>query len=113
MAVIILSLRNDVNGPDYPTSIAVNRAADYGVSVVTANGNAGPENWTVGSPATASKTLSIGASTSPLHIPFLYEPAEDKSIPLVAMMGAAPWTLATSNPVVIAYAHNAVSSRKR
>src|SRR5690625_7612090 len=88
MDVINLSLGNDVNGPDYPTSIAVNRAADYGVTVVTANGNAGPENWTVGSPATASKTLAIGASTSPQHIPFLYEPAADKSIPLVSMMGA-------------------------
>jgi len=98
--VINLSLGNDVNGPDYPTSIAVNRAADLGVSVVTANGNAGPENWTVGSPATASKTLSIGASTSPLHIPFLYEPAADKSIPLVAMMGAAPWTLEKAYPIV-------------
>src|SRR5699024_6342318 len=48
----------------------------------------------------ASKTLSIGASTSPLHIPFLYEPAADKSIPLVAMMGAAPWTLEKAYPVV-------------
>lgn len=100
MDVINLSLGNDVNGPDYPTSIAVNRAADYGVSVVTANGNAGPENWTVGSPATASKSLSIGASSSPQHIPFLYEPTADKSIPLVAMMGAAPWTLDKTYPIV-------------
>src|SRR5699024_9409853 len=31
---------------------------------------------------------------------FLYEPAADKSIPLVAMMGAAPWTLEKAYPVV-------------
>src|SRR5699024_6464680 len=39
MDVINLSLGNNVNGPDYPTSMAVNRAVELGASVVTANGN--------------------------------------------------------------------------
>lgn len=107
MDVINLSLGNDVNGPDYPTSIAVNRAVDLGTSVVTANGNAGPENWTVGSPATASKAFAVGASTSPQSIPFLYESLEDKAIPLLAMMGALPWTLEKAYPTVNADDPNA------
>src|SRR5699024_4063590 len=60
--IINLSLGNQVNGPDYPTSIAVNKAVELGVSVVIANGNRGPDTWTVGSPATATKTSSVGAS---------------------------------------------------
>lgn len=37
--IINLSLGNDVNVPDYPTSIAVNRASELGIIVVIANGN--------------------------------------------------------------------------
>lgn len=42
--IINLSLGNTVNGPDYPTSKAVNEAAKQGVAVVVANGNDGPKN---------------------------------------------------------------------
>ncbi|UZD14985.1 S8 family serine peptidase [Virgibacillus natechei] len=100
MDVMNLSLGNAVNGPDYPTSKAVNRAADLGISVVLANGNDGPENWTVGSPATASNALSIGASSSPQRIPFLYDAQADKAIQLVPMMGAPPWDLETAYQIV-------------
>ncbi|HLR67719.1 MAG TPA: S8 family serine peptidase [Virgibacillus sp.] len=100
MDVVNLSLGNSVNGPDYPTSIAVNRAVEHGTSVVTANGNDGPKKWTVGSPATATKALAVGASTRPQRIPFLYEPKEEKAIPLVTMMGAKDWTFEKSLPIV-------------
>src|SRR5699024_10473951 len=50
--VMNLSLGNNVNGPDYPTSKAVDEAIKQGVTVVIANGNAGPDYWTVGAPAT-------------------------------------------------------------
>lgn len=100
MNVMNLSLGNAVNGPDYPTSKAVNRAADLGISVVLANGNDGPENWTVGSPATASNALSVGASSSPQRIPFLYDAQADKAIQLVQMMGAPAWDLETAYPIV-------------
>ncbi|ASK62080.1 peptidase S8 [Virgibacillus phasianinus] len=89
--IINLSLGNTVNGPDFPTSVAVNRAVDLGVAVVIANGNAGPANWTVGSPATASKALSVGASTYPEKVPYLYESLQDKAIPLQSMNGAPAW----------------------
>ncbi|MEC5424465.1 S8 family serine peptidase [Virgibacillus sp. C22-A2] len=98
--VMNLSLGNSVNGPDYPTSVAVDRAVDLGVAVVIANGNNGPNNWTVGSPATATKALSVGASTPPQHIPYLYEATTDKSIPLQVMLGSKPWNLAKTYPIV-------------
>ncbi|MEN1967679.1 S8 family serine peptidase [Lentibacillus sp. N15] len=91
--VINLSLGNTVNGPDYPTSIAVNRAVEHGVAVVIANGNSGPDDWTVGSPATASKALSVGALAMPQALPFLYEPTADKSLPILPMMGSPAWHL--------------------
>ncbi|WP_325034731.1 S8 family serine peptidase [Lentibacillus sp. Marseille-P4043] len=91
--IINLSLGNAVNGPDYPTSIAVNRAVELGVAVVIANGNSGPDNWTVGSPATASKALSVGALAMSQRIPFLYDPIKDKQIAVVPMVGSATWNL--------------------
>lgn len=100
MDVMNLSLGNTVNGPDYPTSVAVNRAADLGVSVVLANGNAGPGNWTVGSPATAAKALSVGASSPPQRIPYLYEPSAEKRVPLASMVGAPTWNLEKDYPIV-------------
>src|SRR5690625_4574478 len=88
--VINLSLGNNVNGPDYPTSIAVNRAARLGISVVTANGNSGPDDWTVGSPATASSALSIGAYSSEMEIPFLSESQNKKEICIATIVGFIP-----------------------
>src|SRR5699024_9487493 len=98
--VMNLSLGNAVNGPDYPTSIAVNRAIELGVSVVVANGNDGPDRWTVGAPATSSKALSVGAYREQEMIPYGYEPQTDRSIPLALMIGSIPWQLEKSYPVV-------------
>jgi minor extracellular serine protease Vpr len=98
--VINLSLGNTVNGPDYPTSVAVNRAADLGVSVVIANGNDGPENWTVGAPATATKAIAVGAAENAQQIPYLYEGRADKKIAIYPMQGAVPWQLDKSYPIV-------------
>lgn len=97
--IINLSLGNSVNGPDFPTSVAVNKAVELGVAVVIANGNAGPANWTVGSPATASKALSVGASTYPEKVPYLYESLTDKSIPLHSMAGAPAWNFTKDYPI--------------
>ncbi|WP_099159397.1 S8 family serine peptidase [Virgibacillus ndiopensis] len=101
MDVINLSLGNSVNGPDYPTSIAVNRAVELGVAVVIANGNSGPNNWTVGSPATAKGALSVGASTMPQKIPYLYDQLEDVAIGLTTMLGSPAWNLEKDYPIVV------------
>lgn len=91
--IINLSLGNTVNGPDFPTSVAVNRAVDLGVPVVIANGNNGPDNWTIGSPATAANALSVGATSTPQTVPYLVESLEDKTIPLTEMDGSKRWEL--------------------
>lgn len=91
--IINLSLGNNVNVPDYPTSQAVNRAAELGIFVVIANGNSGPDAWTVGSPATANKAFSVGASTTPSTVPVLNNSFEGKSIPLLEMLGSPEWDL--------------------
>lgn len=97
--IINLSLGNDVNGPDYPTSVAVNKANELGVSVVIANGNSGPDTWTVGSPATAAEAFSVGASEQLKHLPFLHEPIEDETIVLMPFVGSSPWNLTKDYPV--------------
>lgn len=97
--IINLSLGNTVNGPDFPTSVAVNRAVELGVAVVIANGNAGPANWTVGSPATAAEALSVGASTYPEKIPYLYESLLDKAIPINSMNGSPAWNFTKDYPI--------------
>ncbi|WP_272495828.1 S8 family serine peptidase [Bacillus pinisoli] len=91
--VINLSLGNNVNGPDWPTSLALNKAVESGIVAVTSSGNSGPEMWTVGSPGTASKAISVGASTPPIQVPFLSfsESNITKQIELTPMQGAKPW----------------------
>src|SRR5690625_283195 len=90
MDIINLSLGNSINGPDFPTTIAVNKAVDLGVAVVIANGNDGPEEWTVGSPATSDKALSIGAVEEPKELPYLYDQLARKVIYLHEITGSLP-----------------------
>ncbi|MEC0372710.1 S8 family serine peptidase [Paenibacillus chibensis] len=65
MDVINLSLgsdsEKDVNSPD---AVAINNAVLSGVVAVIANGNAGPNYYTMGSPATAQLSIAVGAVTS-------------------------------------------------
>ncbi len=100
MDIINLSLGNEVNVPDYPTSMAVNRASELGIIVVIANGNSGPDAWTVGSPATADQSVSVGASTTPQKEPVLADTFEETEIPLIETAGAPPWELDQSYQLV-------------
>lgn len=90
--IINLSLGNTVNGPDWPTSIALDKAVDKGVIAVTSNGNSGPKMWTVGSPGTSLKAISVGASTPPLKVPYLTYRSEDREVAVHSMVGSKPWT---------------------
>ncbi|KEZ48998.1 S8 family serine peptidase [Metabacillus indicus] len=65
--VMNLSLGNSINDPDWATSIALDWAMAEGVVAVTSNGNAGPENWTVGSPGTSRDAISVGATQLPYN----------------------------------------------
>lgn len=89
--IVNLSLGNDVNGPDLPISLALNRAVEKGIVAVAAAGNSGPNVWTVGAPGTASKAISVGASTPTMEIPYLLAAGKQLKINLLA--GSAKWSL--------------------
>ncbi|MCR6112359.1 S8 family serine peptidase [Bacillus sp. A301a_S52] len=99
--VINLSLGNTVNGPDWPTSKALDKAVDKGVVAVTSNGNSGPSLWTVGSPGTSAKAISVGASTPPLSIPYLITDSNrSHETPVQQMQKASLWDMKRAHPVV-------------
>ncbi len=100
--IINLSLGNAVNGPDWPTSVALDRAVELGVVAVTSNGNSGPNMWTVGSPGTSTKAISVGASSPPLQTPYITIFGEDREIAVNAMSGALPWNLRRDHRLVFA-----------
>ena len=68
MDVINLSLGANINDPLYPTAVATNNAMRSGVVTVLANGNAGPNPGTVGTPGTAPLPISVGASTTSIKL---------------------------------------------
>lgn len=91
--VMNLSLGNTVNGPDYPTSKAVDEAIKQGVTVVIANGNAGPDYWTVGAPATAKSALAVGAYQNEMEQLSLIEPHSERKIPFTPLPFSEPWDM--------------------
>lgn len=98
--ILNLSLGNNVNGPDLPISMALNKAVEQGITAVTSSGNSGPNNWTVGSPGTASKAISVGASTPKLQIPFLE--VDGSRLRLELLQGSVDWDLTKSHEVIFA-----------
>nr|WP_263324163.1 S8 family serine peptidase [Neobacillus sp. Marseille-Q6967] len=98
--VMNLSLGNDVNGPDLPISLALNRAVEKGIVAIAANGNSGPNIWTVGSPGTATKAISVGASTPTMEIPHILIEGTRGRLPVQPMEGSAKWNIDRSLQVV-------------
>ncbi len=98
--VLNLSLGNNINGPDLPISLAINKAVESGITAVTSSGNSGPNKWTVGSPGTATKAISVGASTPPLLVPYLSFSSLNGKIRLETMMGSEGWKLDRSIEIV-------------
>lgn len=66
--IMNLSLGNTLNAPDWATSIALDWAMAEGVIAVTSNGNSGPNNWTVGSPGSSRRAISVGATQLPFNV---------------------------------------------
>lgn len=102
MDVINLSLGNEVNGPDWPTSIALDKAVERGVIAVTSSGNSGPAVWTVGSPGTSDKAISVGASSPPLQLPSIKLFTQREPIPIRLLQGSPAWSITKSYEVVFA-----------
>ncbi|WP_432806591.1 S8 family serine peptidase [Mesobacillus maritimus] len=98
--VLNLSLGNEINGPDLPISLAINNAVEKGIVAVTSSGNSGPNRWTVGSPGTAAKAISVGASTPPLKVPYLSVSSQADRIKLQPLMGSEKWELDRSIEIV-------------
>ncbi len=63
--VISLSLGSDFGRDTTPDSVAANAAVDLGSIVVASAGNAGNVPYITGSPATASKVISVAAGNDP------------------------------------------------
>ncbi|KKK37954.1 peptidase S8 [Mesobacillus campisalis] len=98
--ILNLSLGNEINGPDLPISLALNKAVEQGITAVTSSGNSGPNIWTVGSPGTAAKAISVGASTPPLKIPYLMHSDSQARIRLEMLQGSASWKFDKSIEIV-------------
>ncbi|GAA0468702.1 S8 family serine peptidase [Alkalibacillus silvisoli] len=98
MDIINLSLGADVNSPDYPMAEAVNQAFDLGALIVAANGNSGPEDWTVAAPATAEKAISVGAAYTEVEQPF-FEVFQHDPIAIRQIPYSEPWNLTQSYPL--------------
>ncbi len=98
--ILNLSLGNNVNGPDWPTSRALDRAVEAGIVAVTSSGNSGPGVWTVGSPGTSAKAISVGASSPPLKKPYLKIAGLKEKIGIEPLQGASPWDLTSVHHIV-------------
>ena len=97
--IMNLSLGNVINGPDYPTSKAVNEATKQGVILVVANGNDGPADWTVGAPATAAGAVSVGAYQNKTASSYLYHPLEKKKVKIKPFTQHAYWLQEKTYPI--------------
>lgn len=100
--ILNLSLGNDINGPDLPITIALNKAIEKGITAIVSTGNSGPEAWTVGSPGTSSKAISVGASSPPMNMPYLKIGLGEKTktIAVEQIYGAEPWNFTAFEKMV-------------
>ncbi|WP_239674556.1 S8 family serine peptidase [Mangrovibacillus cuniculi] len=69
--VVNLSLGSSVNAPDLPITKALDKIVEKGITAIVSSGNTGPGVWTVGTPGTSSKAITVGASTPKLKTPTL------------------------------------------
>jgi minor extracellular serine protease Vpr len=67
--VISMSLGSDFGTSDTPDAIASNNAARAGVVVVASSGNEGPSAYMTGTPASASRAISVAAVDSNATLP--------------------------------------------
>ncbi len=102
--ILNLSLGNNVNGPDLPITKALNKAVEKGIIAVTSNGNSGPGIWTVGSPGTSYRAISVGASTPPLNLPFIKIGLGSRAqeIDLLPIEGTKKWDFPLPEELVLA-----------
>lgn len=102
MDIINLSLGNTINGPDLPITLALNKAVELGITAVVSSGNSGPKPWTVGSPGTSTKAISVGASYPPIRQPFLQVGIGSSRLRILLQQiyGAEKWSYYSSKQII-------------
>ncbi|MEH6943421.1 S8 family serine peptidase [Bacillus sp. JJ722] len=102
MDIVNLSLGNTINGPDLPITLALNKAVKLGITAVVSSGNSGPKPWTVGSPGTSTKAISVGASYPPVRQPFLQVGIGNSRLRILLQQiyGAKEWSYYPSKQLV-------------
>ncbi|RPF54104.1 S8 family serine peptidase [Aquisalibacillus elongatus] len=101
MDMVNMSLGSETNSPDDPMTKAVDRAVEMGTIVVVANGNSGPGDWTVGSPATSEKAISVGAAITEQEIPQIQ--TKDSNVIQVRSLPLTPeWDFKRDLPIEVA-----------
>ncbi|SCC61314.1 S8 family serine peptidase [Bacillus wiedmannii] len=86
--VLNLSLGQDLNVPDQPVTMTLERAAKLGVTAVVSNGNDGPKPWSVDAPGNASSVISVGASTVSIPFPTFQVAGSNKSYQVLPLSKA-------------------------
>ena len=87
MDVINLSLGIGNNDALSPVSIAINNTVLSGVVATVASGNAGPNEYTVGSPGTAAFGITVGASDVSQSIPTYSATVGDETLTDIELLG--------------------------
>ncbi|WLR41644.1 S8 family serine peptidase [Bacillus carboniphilus] len=100
--ILNLSLGNSVNSPDWPTSIAINKAVEKGIVAVTSSGNSGPLPWTVGSPGSANQAITVGASSPPIKRAYIKLSGNRKEIETESFQGVKEWDFTKSEDIIFA-----------
>jgi subtilisin family serine protease len=104
MKVISMSLGSDFGGTDDPTSVAAQNAVNDGISVVASAGNAGPNGYMVGSPASDNGVLSAAAmdATTPTFPGGHFALSTGQSLDALNANGAT-FSDGTTLPVVVVH----------
>ncbi len=81
-------------GPDDPVSQSIDNAVDAGIVVVVSAGNSGSEEGTIGSPGTARKAITVGASYKKDYIGNYWGDLDPKTdqVTLFSSRGPVVWT---------------------
>jgi subtilisin family serine protease len=93
--VLNMSLGSDYGRPDDPTAVASDNAAQAGVIVVAAAGNAGDSYYIHGSPASSSYALSVASSDDGAQVVdgfVVTSPAATAGPKPARLASAYPWT---------------------
>ena len=101
LEVISLSLGGP-GDPDDPMSTAIDNAVNNGVVAVVAAGNSGPSEVTIGSPGTARKAITVGATYKKNYDATIKTDINPRVDSLAFFSSRGPTTIGTVKPDIVA-----------